>query len=100
MTCNHLPGDAELGDLAVGGFGEAGFGGIGFGLGVAVGRGPAATKMHGSPGEYSWGGFASTAFWVDPYEDLTVVFMTQLTPSAAYPLRAQLHSLVYQALVD
>lgn len=100
MTVNHLPGDADLGEVAVGGFGEAGFDGVGFGLGFAVGKGPAATHMAGSAGEFYWGGAASTAFWIDPVEDLAVVFMTQLMPSAAYPFRAQLRSLVYQALAD
>ncbi|MGH9029955.1 MAG: serine hydrolase domain-containing protein [Acidimicrobiales bacterium] len=100
MTVNHLPGDADLGDVAVGGFGEAGFTGVGFGLGFAVGKGPAATSMPGSAGEYYWGGLASTAFWIDPSEELAVILMTQLVPSASYPFRAQLRSLVYQALSD
>ncbi len=100
MTANHLPGHSDLAQMATGGFGEAEFDGFGFGLGFAVGRGPAATGMAGSPGEYSWGGAASTAFWVDPVEDLTVVFMTQLFPSSSYPFRAQLRALVYQALTD
>ena len=100
MTVNHLPDGSDLTQLAVGGFGEAGFTGVGFGLGFAVGQGPAATSMAGSAGEFYWGGAASTAFWVDPVEDLTVVFMTQLMPSASYPFRAQLRSLVYQALAD
>ena len=67
---------------------RGGFEGVGFGLGFAVGLGPAATAMAGSAGEYYWGGAASTAFWVDPAEDLFVVFMTQLFPSIAYPFRA------------
>jgi CubicO group peptidase (beta-lactamase class C family) len=100
MTANHLPDDADLGRLATGGFGEAEFPGVGFGLGFAVGRGPGATGSAGSAGEFYWGGAASTAFWVDPVEDLTVVFMTQLLPSATYPFRAQLRALVYQALAD
>jgi len=56
--------------------------------------------MAGSAGEYYWGGAASTAFWVDPVEELAVVFMTQLLPSATYPFRAQLRALVYQALAE
>jgi CubicO group peptidase (beta-lactamase class C family) len=100
MTVNHLPGAATLQELALGGFGEAGFEGVGFGLGFAVGLGPAATAVVGSAGEYYWGGAASTAFWVDPTEDLFVVFMTQLFPSIAYPFRAQLRALVYQAIDD
>ena len=100
MTVNHLPGGATLQDMAVGGFGEAGFEGVGFGLGFAVGLGPAATGIAGSAGEFYWGGAASTAFWVDPTEDLFAVFMTQLYPSIAYPFRAQLRALVYQAMDD
>jgi CubicO group peptidase (beta-lactamase class C family) len=100
MTVNHLPGGATLNDLAVGGFGEAGFDGVGFGLGFAVGLGPAATSVTGSAGDFYWGGAASTAFWVDPAEELFVVFMTQLFPSMAYPFRAQLRALVYQAIDD
>jgi CubicO group peptidase (beta-lactamase class C family) len=100
MTANHLPGGATLQDLAMGGFGEAGFEGVGFGLGFAVGQGPAATTFAGSPGDFYWGGAASTAFWVDPVEDLFAVFMTQLFPSVAYPFRAQLRALVNQAIDD
>jgi CubicO group peptidase (beta-lactamase class C family) len=100
MTVNHLPGGATLQDMALGGFGEAGFEGVGFGLGFAVGQGPAATTVAGSPGDFYWGGAASTAFWVDPVEDLFVVFMTQLFPSVAYPFRAQLRALVNQAIDD
>jgi CubicO group peptidase (beta-lactamase class C family) len=100
MTVNHLPGGATLQDMAIGGFGEAGFEGVGFGLGFAVGQGPAKTTFAGSPGDFYWGGAASTAFWVDPVEDLFVVFMTQLFPSIAYPFRAQLRALVNQAIDD
>jgi len=100
MTRNHLPGGATLADMAIGGFGEAGFDGVGFGLGFAVGLGPAATATAGSAGEFYWGGAASTAFWIDPEEDLFAVFMTQLLPSVAYPFRAQLRALVYQAIDD
>jgi CubicO group peptidase (beta-lactamase class C family) len=61
---------------------------------------PARYGMVASPGEYSWGGAASTAFYVDPVEDLTVCFYTQLLPSSTLPVRAYLRSLVNQALVD
>jgi CubicO group peptidase (beta-lactamase class C family) len=100
MTRNHFPGGATLAEMAVGGFGEAGFDGVGFGLGFAVGQGPVATAMAGSAGDFYWGGAASTAFWIDRTEDLFAVFMTQLMPSIAYPFRAQLRALVYQAIDD
>ena len=86
MTVNHLPGGATLQDMAVGGFGEAGFEGVGFGLGFAVGLGPAATAMAGSGGEFYWGGAASTAFWVDPVEDLFVVVHDTAVPLGRLPV--------------
>jgi CubicO group peptidase (beta-lactamase class C family) len=76
------------------------FAGVGFGLGFAVVTDPLGTKSLGSAGEFNWGGAASTTFWVDPAEQLTVTFFTQLMPSSAYPIRPQLRQLVYQALVD
>ena len=77
---------------------EAPFRGVGFGLGFAVVIDAAAGKTLGSEGEYNWGGMASTAFWVDPAEELTVGFFTQLMPSSTYRIRPQLRQLVYQAL--
>ena len=101
MTTNHLPGGGELRPFALpGGYGEVGFDGIGFGLTMAVGLGPVATQAIGSAGEYMWGGAASTIFWVDPAEELVVVFMTQLMPSGTFNFRGQLKSLVYPAIVD
>jgi CubicO group peptidase (beta-lactamase class C family) len=101
MTSNHLPGDGDLQSVAMpGGYGEVGFAGMGFGLTVAVAQPPAATQVIGSAGEYMWGGAASTIFWVDPAEDLTVVFMTQLLPSGTFNFRGQLKALVYQAIAD
>ncbi len=61
---------------------------------------PAKAGIIGSPGEYAWGGYASTAFWIDPAEDLTVIFLTQLIPSSAYPIRRELRVLTYQALIE
>jgi CubicO group peptidase (beta-lactamase class C family) len=99
MTCNHLPGGAQMADLALPmGYGEVGFAGNGFGLTVAVSMGPEWTGVVGSPGEFMWGGAASTAFWVDPVEDLAVVFMTQLLPSGTFNFRGQLKALVYGTL--
>jgi CubicO group peptidase (beta-lactamase class C family) len=101
MTRNHLPGGSDLAHLAMpGGYGEVGTAGVGFGLTVAVGLGPAATGVVGPAGSFSWGGAASTTFWVDPVEDLAVVFMTQLMPSGTFNFRDQLRALVYQAIAD
>ncbi len=100
MAANHLPGGADLETFGRQLFAEVPFTGVGFGLGVAPVLDPIAGKTAGSVGEYSWGGAASTAFWVDPAERLTAMLLTQLLPSSTYPLRSQLRQLVYQALVD
>ncbi len=101
MGTNHLPGGGELRQFAApGGYGEVGFDGNGFGLTMSVGLGQAATASIGSPGEFMWGGAASTIFWIDPVEDLSVVFMTQLMPSGSFNFRGQLKTLVYPAIVD
>ncbi len=98
MTRNHLPGGADLETFGRPLQAEAPFRGVGFGLGFAVVIDPAAEKTVGSAGEFSWGGAASTAFWVDPAEELTACFFTQLLPSSAHRIRPQLRQLVYQAL--
>jgi CubicO group peptidase (beta-lactamase class C family) len=101
MTMNHLPDGQDLTQLAQAGvFTETAYAGVGFGLGFSVMRDPAKAHILGTPGEYAWGGAASTAFWVDPAEDLIVIFMTQLMPSSSYPLRRELRILTYAALVD
>ncbi len=100
MSRNHLPGRADLGTFGRP-FGEAPLTGSGYGLGFAVVEDPVRSKVMSSVGEISWGGAASTAFFIDPAEDLIVVFLTQLLPSTTHPmLRSQLRQLVYQALVD
>lgn len=98
MTSNHLQGD--LADMGQRTFCETTYEGIGFGLGMSVMLDPAKAKIVGTPGEYAWGGYASTAFWIDPLENLTVIFLTQLIPSSAYPIRRELRVLTYQALID
>ena len=100
MGRNHLPGDGTLATLGRGMFAEVTYEGIGFGLGFSVSVDPVETKTTATPGELAWGGLASTAFWVDPAEDLAVHFFTQLIPSSTYPVRTELRQLVYAALVD
>jgi CubicO group peptidase (beta-lactamase class C family) len=100
MTSNHLPGHVDLEAYGRPLFAEMPLDGYGFGLGFSVLEDPVKAKTLATPGEYAWGGAASTAFWVDPDEDLTVAFYTQLLPSSTHPIRQQLRQLVYQALVD
>jgi CubicO group peptidase (beta-lactamase class C family) len=98
MTMNHLKGD--MADMGMPRFSESTYYGIGFGLGFSVTIDPAKAHILGSPGEYAWGGAASTAFWCDPQEDMAVVLLTQLMPSSTYPIRRELRVLTYQAIVD
>lgn len=98
MTANHLPGGGDLTQHSKSLFSEAEMAGIGFGLGFACNIDPAATMLAGSAGEFYWGGMFSTAFLVDPEEDLTMVFMTQLSPSSTYPIRRELRTMIYAAL--
>ena len=100
MTKNHLPGGGYLSTVGRGMFAETAFDGVGFGLGFGVTVDPVATKVVSSPGEFTWGGYASTAFWVDPVEQLTAHFYTQLVPSSTYPIRTELRQLVQAALID
>ena len=98
MASNHLPGDlASMGQPV---FSEVSFAGVGFGLGFSVTLNPAISQNMGSVGDHGWGGMASTAFWVDPVEDMVVMYMTQLVPSSHYPIRKELRALVHQALID
>jgi CubicO group peptidase (beta-lactamase class C family) len=100
MTANHLPGGRDLTEMSRSLFSEAGYAGVGFGLGFSVTMKPALTLIPGSAGEYAWGGAASTAFWIDPAEELIAIFMTQLLPSSSYPVRRELRTMVYAGITD
>ncbi len=100
MTRNHLPGRRDLSEFATGSFSETAYEGVGFGLGFANLQDPVRNGSTGNPGSYYWGGMASTLFWVDPAEDLAVIFMTQLMPSGTFNFRGQLESLIYAAIED
>ena len=100
MCANHLPGGRDLADISISMFSEAMFQGVGFGLGFAMTTDPVRCGVTSSPGEFWWGGMASTAFWVDPVEDICVVFLTQLIPSSTYPIRRELRTMINAAIVD
>jgi len=98
MRQNHLPGDiASMGPKS---FAEQPMEGMGFGIGGSIVLDPARTRTLGSVGDYSWGGLASTFFWLDPVEQLSVIFFTQLIPSSSYACRAELKALVHAALTN
>lgn len=100
MTVNHLPGSGDLASLSKSLFSETTNAGTGFGLGFAVTTDVAKTLMPGSAGEFYWGGMFSTAFFIDPVERISMVFMTQLSPSMLYPIRRELKTMIYSALND
>ncbi|MGO9604196.1 MAG: serine hydrolase domain-containing protein [Candidatus Binataceae bacterium] len=100
MTVNHLPDGKDLPALSRSLFSEVTFSGVGFGLGFAVTIDPARTMLPGSAGDFSWGGAASTYFWIDPREELITIFMTQLMPSTTYTIRRELRTLVYSAFTE
>ncbi|MGN7999655.1 serine hydrolase domain-containing protein [Sphingomonas sp. 22176] len=98
MTTNHLPGGSDLAAMSRALFSEATNAGTGFGLGFAINLDVAKTLIPGSVGEFYWGGMFSTAFFVDPVERISMVFMTQFSPSMLYPIRRELKTLIYSAL--
>jgi CubicO group peptidase (beta-lactamase class C family) len=100
MVRNHIPGNADLESFGRPLFAETPRRGVGFGLGFSMIIDPARYGVVASVGDYSWGGAASTAFYVDPVEDVTVSFYTQLLPSSTLPIRNHLRQLVNQAIVE
>lgn len=98
MTANHLPGGRDLTQMSKSLFSEADMAGIGFGLGFATTIDSAATLVPCSTGDFYWGGMYSTAFFVDPVEDIIMIFMTQLMPSTTYPVRREIKTMIYSAL--
>jgi CubicO group peptidase (beta-lactamase class C family) len=100
MTSNHLPGGVDLPTMSRSMFSEVGYDGVGFGLGFSVTVDPVRTMIPGSAGEYAWGGAASTSFFIDPAEELIMIFMTQVMPSSTYPIRRELRTMVYSAITE
>ena len=98
MTVNHLPDNQDLTEMSESDYSEAPYAGVGFGLGFSVMLDPAKSQTISDIGEYGWGGAASTVFFINPKEDMFVIFLTQLLPSSTYQVRRELRSLVYSAL--
>jgi CubicO group peptidase (beta-lactamase class C family) len=100
MRLNQLPGNRDMAAMGQPMWSETNYEGIGFGLGFAVVIDPVKAHIITSVGEHHWGGAASTFFWLDPLEDLFVIFFAQLVPSSTYPIRRELRAIVYQTLID
>ncbi|MBN1663389.1 MAG: beta-lactamase family protein [Deltaproteobacteria bacterium] len=100
MTMNHLPGGQDMTELSVSTFSQTAREGFGFGLGFSMHLGSHLSQVIGSVGEFFWGGAASTAFWIDPVEDLIVIFLTQFMPEGTFNFRNQLKAIIYPAIID
>ena len=98
MTSNHLPNGRDLTEMSESAFSETPYAGVGFGLGFSVMLDPLKSQTLSDIGEFGWGGMASTVFFINPKEDMLVIFLTQLVPSSTYQVRRELRSLVYSAL--
>lgn len=92
MTADHVDTSITPGALYLPG---AGFG---FGLGFAVRRDAGVAPVQGTAGEFNWGGAGGTYFWIDPKEDMFVVFAMQAPKQRAY-YRPLLKNMVYGAFV-
>lgn len=90
MTADHTVGLEERGLL----------GDRGFGLGFALRGELGDSGILGSPGSYGWAGIFNTFFWIDPKEELTAVFMTQVTPFGHLGISDRFRVLAYQAVAD
>jgi CubicO group peptidase (beta-lactamase class C family) len=93
MTADHLGNAVVPGPYYLPGPG------YGFGLGFAVRRDIGVSPVNGSPGDYNWGGAGGTGFWVDPKEQMFVVFMMQ-SPSQRMRYRPLLRDMIYASIVD
>lgn len=100
MRQNHLPHGQSIKQMGISSFSEEREAGTGFGLGFSVVTDPVETLAPTSMGTYSWGGAASTYFWIDPIEEIVAVFMTQLMPSSTFPMRPQLQTLVNASIIE
>jgi CubicO group peptidase (beta-lactamase class C family) len=93
MSANHLNPNISPGPTFLPGPG------YGFGLGFGTRLESGQSEWPGTPGEFYWGGYAGTYFWVDPLEDLVPVMMSQ-EPVRRPHYRSLLRNLVYQAIID
>lgn len=99
MASNHLPDGADMRAFGSPAHQESGNDGIGFGLSVSVVIDPERTQSPTGLGTFGWSGAATTTFWVDPSQDLTVQFMTQLRPKSSLKIMPELKQLVHEAVV-
>lgn len=97
MTSNQLAPDVVN---MIGQTGDPTRADYGFGLGVAVRTTPGVVRMMGSVGDYSWPGASGTNWWVDPREELVVVWMAHSPGTIRWKYRQIINAMVYQAITD
>ncbi|MFG2312251.1 serine hydrolase domain-containing protein [Streptomyces sp. NPDC048566] len=98
MASNQLPGNADRREFGTPFHQEPGGAGLGFGLGVSVVVDPGRTRSPSSQGAFGWSGVATTTFWIDPRNDLTVQFLSQLRPRGSHSVYPELRRLVHEAI--
>lgn len=98
MTSDHL--GPEFGNAPLSTLFPLGMNGVGFGYCGAVVRDDVEQSAFGGGGQYSWGGAASTDFWIDSRQKLVGMVLTQLLPSGTYPTRMVMNNAVYEAVVE
>ncbi|MFE6485372.1 serine hydrolase domain-containing protein [Streptomyces sp. NPDC057757] len=100
MVSNHLPGNADRRTFGSPAHQEPSNAGLGFGLGVSVVVDPEITQSPAGQGAYGWSGVASTTFWVDPENDVTVQFLTQVRPTSSHSIFRELKRLVQESVLN
>jgi CubicO group peptidase (beta-lactamase class C family) len=98
MTADHLAADVNV--KALHEFAVEHIDGFGFGLGVAVRRHAGIAGVPGTPGEFLWSGAQGTMFWVDPKEELAVVFLANTPGPIRRHYRETVKTLIEQAIAD
>jgi CubicO group peptidase (beta-lactamase class C family) len=73
---------------------------FGFGLGLAVRTTPGVVRLMGSVGQFTWPGASGTDWWVDPKEELAVVYLSAAPGPIRWHYRQKINALVYQAIID
>lgn len=102
-SANEMTSDQmgpEFGDSPLGNMGGFPMNGVGFGYTGAVVKDSAKQTVFGGPGEYTWGGYASTDFFIDKKEKLVGIILTQLIPTGTYPQRVVMHNATYAAITE
>ncbi len=78
---------------------QYGAAGMGFGLGFSVREDVGLTGVPGSEGEFGWGGAYHSTYWVDPAEEMVVVYLTQVIPARGLDDHQRIRALLYASIL-